>query len=112
MSGVLPHNSRIDNHRLSLGYRTIQALDDGPLLNKGETVRGHEFHWSVLEGSVDSSHAYRIVDKGNIPEGFRRNNVLASYIHLHLGSLPSMAIHFIETCHRFQENRKSDGYQK
>jgi cobyrinic acid a,c-diamide synthase len=111
MSGVLPFRSRIDNHRLSLGYRTVQSLSDGPLLNKGETVRGHEFHWSVLEKSVDISHAYRIVDKGNIFEGFHRNNVLASYVHLHLGSLPSMAVRFIENCRRFKETRKNGGHQ-
>jgi cobyrinic acid a,c-diamide synthase len=112
MSGVLPIRSRIDDHRLSLGYRTVQSLNDGPLLNKGETVRGHEFHWSVLEDHVDSSPAYRVVDKGNIPEGFHTNSILASYVHLHLGSLPSMAIRFIENCRRFQVNRKRNGHQK
>ena len=108
MSGILPLRSRIDNHRLSLGYRTVQSLNDGPLLNKGEIVRGHEFHWSVLEDRVDSSYAYRIIDKGNIFEGVQRNNILASYVHLHMGSLPSMATRFIETCRRFQEMQKGN----
>jgi cobyrinic acid a,c-diamide synthase len=103
MVGVIPVSSRIDSPRLSLGYRTVQALGDGPFLKQGEVVRGHEFHWSVPENDADSPNAYCVLDKGRRLEGFHRKNLLASYIHLHLGSLPSMAVHFIDNCRRFQE---------
>jgi cobyrinic acid a,c-diamide synthase len=106
MVGVLPVSSQIDSPRLSLGYRTVQALGDGPLLNQGEVVRGHEFHWSVLEKDADSSNAYCVIDKGKRREGFHKRNLLASYIHLHLGSLPSMAVRFIDNCRRFQESQE------
>jgi cobyrinic acid a,c-diamide synthase len=106
MVGVLPVSSQIDSPRLSLGYRTVQALGDGPLLNQGEVVRGHEFHWSVLEKDADSPNAYCVIDKGKRREGFHKRNLLASYIHLHLGSLPSMAVHFINNCRRFQESQE------
>ncbi len=106
MVGAIPACSRIDSPRLSLGYRTVQALGDGPLLNQGEVVRGHEFHWSVLENDADSPNAYRIIDKGGRLEGFHRRNLLASYIHCHLGSLPSMAARFIDNCQRFQVSQE------
>jgi cobyrinic acid a,c-diamide synthase len=106
MAGALPVTSQIDSPRLSLGYRTVQALGDGPMLRRGETVRGHEFHWSVLEKNADSPNAYSIIDKGKRREGFHKGNLLASYIHLHLGSLPSMVGRFIENCQKFhQEGR-------
>ncbi|MFC1989156.1 cobyrinate a,c-diamide synthase, partial [Chloroflexota bacterium] len=106
MVGTIPVSSRIDSPRLSLGYRTVQALGDGPLLRQGEVVRGYEFHWSVLEGTTNRANAYRIIDKGNRQEGFQRGSLLASYIHLHLGSLPSMALRFIENCQRFQDSQE------
>ncbi len=120
MVGAIPVSSRIDSPSLSLGYRTVQALGDGPVLRRGETVRGHEFHWSVLEGNTDSASAYRVMDKDGRLEGFHQNLVwdfvgkleitdprallLASYIHLHLGSLPGMASRFIENCRQFGDS--------
>ena len=105
MVGAIPVSSQIDSPRLSLGYRTVQALGDGPILRQGEIVRGHEFHWSVPENAADSPNAYCVIDKGRRLEGFHRRNLLASYIHLHLGSLPSMAVRFIDNCQRFQESQ-------
>ncbi len=102
MAGAIPVSSQIDSPRLSLGYRTVQALGDGPILCQGETVRGHEFHWSVLESSVGAANAYRILEKGGGQEGFLKKKLLASYIHLHLGSLPSMAARFVDNCREFR----------
>ena len=106
MVGAIPVSSRINSPRLSLGYRTVQALNDGPLLRQGEVVRGHEFHWSVLENTAEANNAYRIQEKDGRQEGFQKKKLLASYIHLHLGSLPSMAPRFIENCQHFWANRR------
>ncbi|MFH1486081.1 MAG: cobyrinate a,c-diamide synthase [Chloroflexota bacterium] len=100
MVGVVPFSSRLDNRRLSLGYRTVRALSHGPLLRLGETVRGHEFHWSVLESGAERMNAYEIVG-GHRREGFHVNNVLASYVHLHMGSLRTMARRFVEVCGQY-----------
>jgi cobyrinic acid a,c-diamide synthase len=104
MVGAIPISSRIDSPRLSLGYRTVRALGDGPVLRRGETVRGHEFHWSVLKSSADSANAYHILEKEERREGFHKKKLLASYIHLHLASLPHMASSFIENCRQFRES--------
>ncbi len=99
MVGALPVSSRIDTPRLSLGYRTIQALTDGPLLKQGEIVHGHEFHWSVLQDvAADTPSAYKVIEKGEHMEGFHQRNLLASYIHVHLGGLPFMASRLINFC--------------
>ncbi len=102
MVGALPLSSRIDKHRLNLGYRTVEALADGPVLRKGERVRGHEFHWSVLDDSMVSPNAYCSIDQDRQAEGFQQGMLLASYVHLHFGSLPSMAPRFVETCRKFK----------
>ena len=103
MAGVIPVSSRLEGSRLTLGYRTVSALSSGPLLRRGETVRGHEFHWSVLESGSGETNAYRIVGEGR-REGFRTQGVLASYIHLHMGSLPAMARRLVESCLRYRKS--------
>ncbi len=107
MVGVIPVSAQIDRPRLSLGYRTVQALHDGPILRQGEIVRGHEFHWSVLKNGADGANAYSVLEKGSCPEGFQKKKLLASYIHLHLGSLPHMAARFVESCCQFRECNSS-----
>jgi hypothetical protein len=56
--------------------------------------------------SADSPNAYYIIDKGGCLEGFHWDKLLASHVHLHLGSLPSIAVRFIENCQRFQESQE------
>jgi len=104
MVGSIPASSRIDSHRLSLGYRTVKALGDGPVLTKGQVVRGHEFHWSVLENSAPPN-AYEVSEKHGLKEGFQTGLLLASYIHLHLASSPATAQRFISNCLKFQAQR-------
>jgi cobyrinic acid a,c-diamide synthase len=99
MAGLIRARSRLTNTRLTLGYRTARALSDGPLVRRGEQVRGHEFHWSTLEG--DASHAdaaYELPEQQGRREGFQQGSVLASYIHLHLASDQRLAPRFVDAC--------------
>jgi len=99
MVGAIPVVSSMVGRQLHLGYRGVESCTDSPLLRKGQRVRGHEFHWSVLEQPADPEQAvYRVVDQDNRPEGFQAGSVWASYIHIHLGSDPALAKRFVETC--------------
>ena len=99
MVGALPVVSSMSNSRLTLGYREVEACADTPLLQRGQRVRGHEFHWSALaEPPHPEQSVYRVVDQENRPEGFRIGSVWASYIHIHLGSAPGLAQRFVDTC--------------
>lgn len=99
MAGVVPGISRL-GQRLTLGYREAIALRDTPLARAGQTVRGHEFHYSVWETSAEDatpSPAYRQAD-GGAAEGVvagPRDNVLASYLHLHFGADATLAERFV-----------------
>lgn len=101
MVGVLPGRSVMQGSRLTLGYRTLQALHDTCLLAAGDTVRGHEFHYSTMQ-DTDSTlpAAYAVLDQQGRREGCVVRNVLASYMHVHLGSKPGLASRFIATCVR------------
>lgn len=99
MVGALPVVSSMSNSRLTLGYREVEAVAGTPLLEPGQRVRGHEFHWSVLEQQpTDEQAVYRVIDQDNRPEGFRAGSIWASYIHIHLGSAPGLARRFVDTC--------------
>ena len=99
MAGLIPAVSAMSQSRLSLGYREVEACSDGPLLASGQQVRGHEFHWSTLEQPPrDDESVYRVVNQGRRPDGFRAGSVWGTYVHVHLGSAPGLALRFVETC--------------
>jgi cobyrinic acid a,c-diamide synthase len=99
MVGAIPVVSTMSGKRLTLGYREVESCTDSPLLPRGQRVRGHEFHWSVLGQPPELEQAvYRVVDQQGRPEGFQLGSVWASYIHIHLGSRPGLARRFVEVC--------------
>lgn len=101
MVGVVPGRSVMQGSRLTLGYRTLRALHSQCLLEAGDTVRGHEFHCSALvETPATVPAAYAVVDQPGRQEGFVTQQVLASYMHIHLGSKASLAPRFVATCAR------------
>jgi cobyrinic acid a,c-diamide synthase len=99
MAGVLPGRSVLQGSRLTLGYRTLRAMHSNCLLAAGETVRGHEFHFSSMQDATTATPAaYEVLDQPGRREGFVIYNVLASYMHIHLGSKASLAPRFVATC--------------
>ena len=99
MVGAIPVVSSMVGSRLHLGYREVESCTDSPLLRQGQRVRGHEFHWSVLEQAPDPEQSvYRVTNQDNRSEGFQVGSVWASYIHIHLGSDPSLARNFVAAC--------------
>ena len=104
MVGLVPACSHLTDTRLTLGYRTLRALSDGPLLRRGQEVRGHEFHLSRLEREAPAAEAaYDVADQPGQREGFQRGSVLASYVHLHFASDGRLAPRFVEACRRARE---------
>ncbi len=101
MLGLIEAQSRVQKKRQALGYVDIKVLRDNILSKKGDSLRGHEFHWSSLEGISDNSHAYELRSSRTIKprtEGIVQDNLLASYVHLHFASCPKLAENFIDRC--------------
>lgn len=93
MCSVIPYRTRMAG-RLTLGYRDAEVLRDTPLTPAGAQVRAHEFHYSALVGEA-TRPAYLV---GGQPEGYASGNVLASYLHLHLGADPAWCRRFVAAC--------------
>jgi cobyrinic acid a,c-diamide synthase len=100
MVGLLPGRSVMTKDRLTLGYRLAQAASDSWFMATGETVRGHEFHYSVwTDRPSDLSPAYYLLPPGGHgeprPEGAHMDNLWASYVHVHFWSKLELAARFV-----------------
>jgi cobyrinic acid a,c-diamide synthase len=86
MLQIIPQ-SAIMSPKLTLGYRQAIAPQETILLNKGQQVRGHEFHRSHLSG-LSNSPIYQLQafpSSATMTEGWCNQNLHASYLHLHFG---------------------------
>jgi len=79
--------------RLTLGYRRAVAAVDTPLAPAHTELRGHEFHYSVLDPPGDALAWEGRHGRGR--SGFASPRLLASYLHLHLASHPERAERFV-----------------
>ncbi|MBI3754211.1 MAG: cobyrinate a,c-diamide synthase, partial [Deltaproteobacteria bacterium] len=104
MVGVFPWVSRMLEKRKSLGYREIKAAEDCLFLKKGQTMRGHEYHYSEIDKpSQKIKRGYRLTphtSRLTASEGYLCKNTLASYVHLHFASNPKFAEGFVKKCRR------------
>ncbi|MDQ1438701.1 MAG: cobyrinic acid a,c-diamide synthase [Acidimicrobiaceae bacterium] len=94
LAGAVPADGRMTD-RLTLGYRTatVGAGRDNPLAAAGTVLRGHEFHYSVLDPAGDALALEGRLGGG--PGGWACPTLLASYLHLHLAAVPEVAERFV-----------------
>lgn len=86
--------------KLTLGYREATVQVRNPLGERGHVLRGHEFHYSKVKPAGDalelqSRFSTRL-------EGFAGPNVLATYLHLHLGGNHRPASHFVTSAGHYR----------
>jgi cobyrinic acid a,c-diamide synthase len=86
MLGIMPAWTQLNNHLHRLGYVQLTLQKDCILGKTGDTLRGHEYHYSQLESDPDGWECVYscFTPKGEREwaEGWRWKNILASYIHL------------------------------
>jgi cobyrinic acid a,c-diamide synthase len=107
MVGLLPGDCEMGG-RLTLGYRVAHSAGNSWFLGEGESVRGHEFHYSAWHGRPnDLPPAYFLLPRSGMgeprPEGARLGSLWASYIHIHFGAKPELASRFVAACRRAAE---------
>lgn len=103
MVGAIPATCRMERKLVGMGYRQVEAVRDNLFSRRGERLVGHEFHYSSLVIQQDDfPWAFRSVNGGPGCPGFAKDNVLASYLHIHLASNGTSAKRFIELCWRYK----------
>lgn len=88
LSGAVEADGRMTD-RLTLGYRRARTRVPSPLGPAGVDLRGHEFHYSVLDPPGDALEMEGRFGAGRA--GFATPRLLASYLHVHLGHDPAPA---------------------
>jgi cobyrinic acid a,c-diamide synthase len=85
MAGLLPVVTSFAARRLSLGYREVALIADGPLGRAGARFRGHEFHYATVARAGAAERLWSAADAAGADlgaTGLRRGPVFGSFFHL------------------------------
>lgn len=100
MVGVLPGESHMTSSLKRFGYCEATALTDTLLASAGETLHGHEFHYSDFSGGSAFAFALCKERDGEVQAswqgGYQLGNTLASYLHVHFLQRPLMLKRWID----------------
>ncbi len=112
LCAVAPLSTQMLEKRKMLGYTEVTLNTDSHFGSKGTVIRGHEFHYSeITSDSLEENGWKEIYDttrrRGTISstEGYFKENILVSYVHLHWASKSDLARSFINFC---MKNRRND----
>ena len=94
--GVLPGRVEMTDRLQHFGYCEVEGRGTF-LLKPGETIRGHEFHYSTWdhEGISPAVLARRRRTGSERLEGYAAGQLHASYVHLHFHSCRRLARRFV-----------------
>ena len=112
MVGVFPAEAVMRKAGLTLGYRTAAVTQPCLLGQPGTSLRGHEFHYSMLEPKDTLHYACTLSDaegRSIGQDGLMVGNTIALYSHLHFGSRPEAVSTLVTAAHGSRTRRTSVG---
>ena len=102
MAGLLPADAVMSDRLQALGYAEVTTTSPSLLGPAGVQFRGHQYRYSTLAPALDSVlRIYRVQLRwggDQFTEGYQAGNVVASYIHAHWASNPSIPAAFANSC--------------
>ncbi len=110
MAGIFPLDFTFSTRPRGHGYVELETVSENPFFEQGETHRGHEFHYTGVEGTPYNglSFAFR-VHRGHGFDGERDGlcygNVLAMYTHLHASGSTTWAPALVRAAVRYRTIR-------
>jgi len=108
MVGAIPASCSMKSKLQTVGYVEATALIDNVLCSAGDCIRGHEFHFSLMDFDKSSqsfpwAFEFKKVRTGvAYPGGYAHGNILASYLHMHFAGHEQAAARFINKCSEFK----------
>lgn len=113
MVAAIPGISEMKTSLQRFGYVNIDVTDDNVISKRGFRMKAHEFHYSSTSVGVDVPTCFNVqkVRKGMEPItwecGFKVNNLLAGYPHLHFWSNTEFAKCFVDNCIKYKREREA-----
>jgi cobyrinic acid a,c-diamide synthase len=112
LTGILPGWCEMGT-RLTMGYRELTTNCETLIGPAGLQLRGHEFHYSVWKSNDLPHSAYTVLSRNkaeiSTPEGYAKDNLLASYIHLHFSRDGQLARNLVNRCRDWKNNLQNFG---
>jgi len=108
MAGALPVVFGFGVKPQGHGYTVLETVGNNPFYPVGETLRGHEFHYTYTHSSTAAlNFAFRVhrghgCDGEN--DGICHRNVLACYTHVHALGTESWAPALVRAARRFRSS--------
>jgi cobyrinic acid a,c-diamide synthase len=98
MAGLLPLDIVMDRDYLAISYVNARTTTSSPLGPAGTEARGQEFHQSRITNAEVDASLYELTasDGQTRRDGFIQGSVVASYVHLHFASAPSVPSAFAD----------------
>ena len=106
LAGVIPGHSEMGKRLTRFGYCEATARQPTLLADAGETLRGHEFHYSDFTPVDDAVMDCQKSRDGKILSrwqgGWQVGNTYASYLHIHFAQRPQMLSRWINAARTVQ----------
>lgn len=108
MTGALPVRFNLEKRPLGHGYTVLEVNRTNPYYKVGDTLKGHEFHYSkaIFTGREDVNFVFKIKRGFGVDgkrDGICKKNVLATYTHLHAAGEPRWAEGLIRTAMEYKK---------
>ena len=99
LAGLIPMKAEMTKRLQGIGYRRGVFREDNFLGPRGTTVQGHEFHYSRVTYDQEFPAAYELFrgDHADKMEGYARDNIVGSYLHLHFSGHQELLEHWFKS---------------
>ncbi|HWQ40849.1 MAG TPA: cobyrinate a,c-diamide synthase [Desulfosporosinus sp.] len=96
LAGIIPMKAEMTKRLQGMGYKRGVFQDDNFLGPRGTVVQGHEFHYSRVIYHSEFPPTYELFRGGETDrmEGYARDNIVASYLHLHFSGQQNLLEHW------------------
>jgi cobyrinic acid a,c-diamide synthase len=109
MVGLVAGEAVVRDTLQAIGYVDVATRRDTVVGPAGTRFRGHQFRHSELVGGAEGA-AYSVTGRrgdASASEGYGDGNVLASYVHAHWASNPSVPRAFVAACVEHRAGRRA-----
>ncbi len=93
-------SSILENSGLTLGYTYLKATKNYFFLRKGETLRGHEYHYSSMVNGENFALKVSLGKGVNGYDGMVKKNAFVQYTHIHFLPYKDKIIKYLEKVYK------------
>ncbi len=107
MVNLFEANSVLTEGLQNFGYINLQANEDNILCKKGESIKGHEFHYTRSDFEGESFTATKISTGKKRTCILAEDNIFAGFPHLNLWGNVNFAKNFVKKCIEYSSKSES-----